>query len=112
MVLPDVFVPCSVGYGDITASCTLEVWVAIIIIICGLAIFASILTSLVEIVEESSREAQKQRAMRSKLTDVQHWMEHRQIEPGLRSSILRFYGEDWGRLQEKADTTILSAPLS
>lgn len=48
--------------------------------------------------------------MRSKLTDVQHWMQQQQQNgPQSRSLILRSYGEDLGQLQEGEDMSIGSA---
>lgn len=79
-----------------------------VIMICGLALFASILSSLVDIVQQSSKQARKSATVRSKLTDVQHWMSQRNLGPKVRSDILRFYAEDWGQLQEE-DPSILGA---
>jgi predicted PurR-regulated permease PerM len=99
-----------VGYGDITSASIEEIWVTILIMVCGLALFASILTSLVDIVQQSSKKARKTTAMQSKLTDVQHWMQQQHLGWRSKSKILRFYAEDWGQLQEE-DMGILGVPL-
>lgn len=98
----------SVGYGDITPASLLEIWTSIVIMITGLTLFANILSSLIEIVQRSSKQARKSNIVRSKLTDVQHWMSQRSLGPKVRSDILRFYAEDWGQLQEE-DPSILGA---
>ena len=59
------------GYGDITPASVIEIWINIIIMISGLALFASILSSLVDIVASASRQARKATAVRNKLTDIQ-----------------------------------------
>ena len=62
---------CRVGYGDITPATLAEIWVNICIMIAGLALFASVLSGLAEVVQSSSRQARRTSAIRQKLTEVQ-----------------------------------------
>ena len=52
----DVARTCRVGYGDITPATIGEIWVNIGIMIAGLALFASILSGLVDIVQSASKQ--------------------------------------------------------
>jgi hypothetical protein len=62
---------CRVGYGDITPASLAEIWINVFIQIAGLALFASILSGIQEIIASSSRKSRHDAALRSKLTDVQ-----------------------------------------
>lgn len=56
------------GYGDITPSSSVEVITAMIIMIVGLGIFASILGKVADIVATGSRSARQEQEVRKKLT--------------------------------------------
>ena len=62
---------CRVGYGDITPASLAEIWLNLAIQISGLALFTTILSSIQEILTATSRQARRDAALRSKLTDVQ-----------------------------------------
>ena len=51
-------------------------------------------------------QARRTAAIRTKLTDVQNWLSQKHLNPTIKTSILRFYAEDWGQLQEE-DASIL-----
>lgn len=60
------------GYGDITPSSSVEVVTAMVIMIVGLGVFASILGKIADIVSNSSRSARQQAEVRKKLTGAAH----------------------------------------
>lgn len=99
------------GYGDITASSVAECWLTVVFMISGLAMFASILSSLSNLVQQSFRQARKSAAVRSKLTDVQRWMNQQRLDVHLKSDILRFYAEDWGQLHDEESSVLGILPL-
>eukprot|EP00892_Ulva_mutabilis_P003592 jgi/Ulvmu1/1604/UM111_0033.1 len=94
----------TVGYGDITPASMAEVWISMLIMIFGLALFASILGNIADIVATGSRAARQAAAVRAKLTDVQQWMEDRTLSVATRREVLRYYAEDWKLVHdEQAD---------
>ena len=54
-------------------------------------------------------QARRTAVIRTKLTDVQNWLSQRHLHEGVRSSILRFFAEDWGQLQEEPEQTDIEA---
>lgn len=51
--------------------------------------------SIADIVATGSRRARQAAAIRSKLTDVQQWMEDRSLSVPTRREVLRYFAEDW-----------------
>jgi hypothetical protein len=101
---------CSVGYGDVTPTTASEICVAILIKICGLALFASILGGIIDVVTSSSRRARQHSAVRSKLTEVQRWMADRHLDIKTRQAVLKFYAEDWRAVQDEQTSILHELP--
>jgi hypothetical protein len=57
-----------IGYGDITPSSSVEVATAILIMIVGIGLFASILGKIADIVANSRGRARQEQQVRKKLT--------------------------------------------
>jgi hypothetical protein len=99
-----------VGFGDITAASVPECWLTVVFMMSGLAMFASILSSLSNIVQQSFRQTRKSAAVRNKLTEVQRWMNQQRLDVHARSKILRFYAEDWGQLHDEDPSVLGTFP--
>jgi hypothetical protein len=59
-----------IGYGDITPSSSVEVGTAILIMIVGIGLFASILGKIADIVANSRGRSYQEQQVRKKLTGV------------------------------------------
>jgi hypothetical protein len=81
-----------------------------LIMIAGLALFASILSSIADIVANGSRRAKHEAAVRGKLTDVQQWMADLTLTSHTRQAVLRFYSEDWAAARDEQREILSELP--